>query len=365
MKIIIFILSITTYCNTIVNACTSSDSTGFKLSGFNGGPDNLTFSQTVSPLTSQNKVYKRRLDSLQKTIPLTCNKYVQNHIDSYIATPSRKKQVGKLVGLSKYYFPIFEKALREVGVPDEIKFITIMESALDPHAASYAGAIGLWQFMSATAKGYGLRMDSYVDERKDPIQASYAAATYLKDVYNQFGDWLLALAAYNCGTSVVLKAIEKSGGVADFWHIRPYLPKQTQNYIPAFIATNYVMNYYKKHDIAPLAIGLNKLTEAILVHNVVSLSSIAKAANLDLAVLRTLNPSYKKHIINGSKTQPKLLITPVLSQHVYAPIYDVLNTKMVYKSTPQSTAIIKRSPGIKKKLNYKAKPKSKLSLKIN
>ncbi len=285
----------------------------------------LLFSK-VSPVPLafyQNKIYKRRLDSLQKTIPLTCNQYVQRYIDLY--TSKRKEQVGKILGLSKYYFPILEKALKEAGIPEEIKFITIVESALNPNAVSYAGAKGLWQFMSATAKGYGLQMDHYVDERKDPVQASYAAASYFKDVYNQFGDWLLAIAAYNCGASIVSKAIEKSGGVADFWRIRPYLPKQTQNYVPAFIATNYVMNYYKKHNILPAAVWINTATDVIEVNRVVSLVSIAKAANLDLGLLSALNPSYKKQIINGSQVRPKQLVMPLLSRQVYGPVYDALN----------------------------------------
>ena len=296
---------------------------------FRGGP--LVFPQVnPGPLAFyQNKIYKRRLDSLQKTIPLACNQYVQNYIDLY--TSKHKDQVGKVLGLSKYYFPILEKALKDVGIPEEIKFITIVESALNPNAVSHSGAKGLWQFMSATAKGYGLQMDHYVDERKDPVQASYAAATYFKDVYNQFGDWLLAIAAYNCGASIVSKAIEKSGGIADFWRIRPYLPKQTQNYVPAFIATNYVMNYYKKHNILPTSAGINMATDVIEVNKVVSLASVAKAAKLDLSILSALNPAYKKQIINGSQARPKQLVMPLLSKQVYSSVYDALNIQEVHK----------------------------------
>lgn len=309
----------------------------------------------------QNKIYKRRLDSLQKTIPLACNQYVQNYIDLY--TSKHKERVGKVLGLSKYYFPIFEKALREVGIPEEIKFITIIESALNPNAVSHAGAKGLWQFMSATAKGYGLQMDNYVDERKDPVQASYAAATYFKDVYNQFGDWLLAIAAYNCGASIVSKAIEKSGGIADFWRIRPYLPKQTQNYVPAFIATNYVMNYYKKHNILPTSAGIiNTTTDVIEVNRVVSLANVAKAANLDLGVLCALNPSYKKLIINGSQAKPKQLVMPLLNKQVYGPVYDALNTPEVHKEIHHTKAlpnkpiqVTKKHPKLKDKHHHRKK----------
>ncbi|TXI15118.1 MAG: lytic transglycosylase [Pedobacter sp.] len=276
----------------------------------------------------QNQIYKRRLDSLQKTVPLTYNQHVQNYIDLYIS--KYKKQIGKVVGLSKYYFPIFEKALKEMGIPDEIKFITVLESSLNPHAVSHAGAKGLWQFMSGTAKSYGLQMNQYVDERKDPVQASYAAATYFKDTYKQFGDWLLAIAAYNCGTSIVLKAIQRSGGIADFWRIRPYLPKQTQNYVPAYIATNYMMNYYKKYGITPSMVNFNMATEIIWVNKVVSLAGFAKAAHIDIGTLSALNPSYNKQIIHGSSADPKPLVTPLLSKQVYSSIYDVLNPSETY-----------------------------------
>lgn len=272
----------------------------------------------------QNPVYKRRLDSLQKIVPMTYNRHVQGYIDLY--SSKYKQRISKVVGLSKYYFPIFEKALKDIGIPDEIKFLTVLESSLDPHAVSQSGAKGLWQFMSGTAKSYGLKVNQYVDERKDPVQASYAAATYLKDTYKQFGDWLLAIAAYNCGASIVTKAIEKAGGIADFWHIRPYLPKQTQNYVPAFIATNYMMSYYKKYDIMPMPIVFNTATEAIQVNRVVSLARFAKAAQVDLNTLIVLNPAHNRQTIYASTTNPQTLVSPVLSKQVYDAVYEVLNT---------------------------------------
>jgi membrane-bound lytic murein transglycosylase D len=291
-------------------------------------PGDTIFESSVdNPLHSyQNLVYKRRLDSLQGSVPLTYNEHVQNYIDIYVF--KRKEQIGKMLGLSKYYFPIFERSLREVGIPDEIKFLTVIESALNPHAVSRSGAVGPWQFMYTTAKGYGLVMDNFVDERKDPVQASQAAAVYLKDAYNRLGDWLLAIAAYNCGTGAVTRALARSGGEPDFWKVRPFLPRETQNYVPAFIATVYAMNYYQKHDIAPREAGFSIFTDVIDVNRMVSFASIAKAADIDLDELRTLNPSYKKQIVNGTPASPKRLVIPAIGKQLYASLYDVLNPQI-------------------------------------
>lgn len=279
-------------------------------------------SSEILLLSSEDLAFKRRLDTLEKAVPLNYNQHVQGYIDIYL---SRKEQIGKMLGLSKYYFPIFEKALREAGLPDELKFMTVIESALNPHAVSRSGAVGPWQFMYTTAKGYGLVMDSYVDERKDPVKASLAAAHYLVDAYKRIGDWLLTIAAFNCGTGAVTRAIERSGGIADFWKVRPFLPKETQNYVPAFIATVYSMNYYQNHGIQSKPADFNVFTDVIDVDRQISIASIARATNLDLKELLVLNPSYKKQIINGSRQFPKPLVIPGLSNDVFASLYDVLN----------------------------------------
>jgi len=285
--------------------------------------DTISSQQFFGPLFSEpGPVYKQRLDSTQQTVALSYNEHVQDYINLYI---NRKAQIGKMLGLSKYYFPIFEKSFAEVGIPDELKYISIVESALNPHAVSRSGAVGPWQFMFTTAKGYGLKMDNYVDERKDPVLASHAAALYLRDAYNKLGDWLLAIAAYNCGTGGVTRAIAKAGGNTDFWAIRSYLPRETQNYVPAFIATVYAMKYHQKHDIYPQEAGFNILTDVIDVNRVISLSNIAKAADIDLKELMILNPSYKKQIVNGSNTSSKQLVIPAIQKHLYASLYEVLN----------------------------------------
>ena len=272
----------------------------------------------------QNGSYKNRLDSIKKDVDLSYNRYVQKYIDTYI---NRKEHIGKMLGLSEYYFPIIEKALKEIGLPDELKYITVIESSLNPNAVSRSGAVGPWQFMYNTAKGYGLNMDTYTDERKDPQKASLAAAHYLQDAYKSIGDWLLAIAAYNCGTGAVTRAIAKSGGVVDFWKVRPFLPVQTQNYVPAFIATVYAMKYHKIHEITLKPAGINTHTDIIPVNRKISLSSIAKAAELDVNELLILNPSYKKHIINGTKLIPMPLVIPSVTNSAYSSLYDLFNGK--------------------------------------
>lgn len=286
--------------------------------------DTLFNPSTVpAPIISyQNLVYKNRLDSIQKDISLSYNEYVQHYIDIYTG---RKEQIGKMLGLSEYYFPIFEKALKEVGIPEELKFLTVVESALNPQAVSRSGAVGPWQFMYETAKGYGLVMDNYTDERKDPVKASYAAARYLFDAHAKIGDWLLAIAAFNCGTGAVTRAIAKSGGVADFWKVRPFLPVQTQNYVPAFIATVYSMNFFKNHEISVKPAGFSTLTDIIPVNKRISISSIAAVTNFDKKELLLLNPSFKKEIINGSELTPIPLVLPEVKNDSYSSLYDLFN----------------------------------------
>jgi membrane-bound lytic murein transglycosylase D len=276
-----------------------------------------------------NFVYKNRLDGIQKSIPLDYNEYVQKYIDIY---SSRKDMIGKMLGLSSYYFPIFEKALKSYDVPDELKYLPIIESAMNPQAVSRVGATGLWQFMFTTGRGYGLSVDNFVDERKDPIEASYAAGAYFQDAYAQLGDWLLAIAAYNCGTGNVNRAIAKAGS-RDFWEIRPFLPLETRNYVPAFIAAVYIMNFPTMHNINSQQSPLALKTDTVQVSRFVSMASLAGALNMDEAALCGLNPSYRKKIVNGTPESPKRIIMPAVSLENYSMIYDVLNNSTVDVST--------------------------------
>jgi membrane-bound lytic murein transglycosylase D len=275
----------------------------------------------VPQFVNYNFSYKTRLDSIQKTVPLAYNEYVQKYIDIYSV---RKDMMGKMLGLSEYYFPIFEKALQSYNIPNEIKYLPIIESSMNPHAVSRVGATGLWQFMFGTAKGYGLHIDNYVDERKDPIQASYAAAAYFRDAYQELGDWVLAIAAYNCGMGSVKRAIEKADS-RDFWEIRRFLPTETRNYVPAFIAAIYVMSCPDKHQITSQRSAFLKNTDTIQVSRTISLATVAVAMKLEEEELLGLNPSYKKKIVNGSVALPKRIILPKVSLADFAALYDVLN----------------------------------------
>lgn len=269
-----------------------------------------------------NLIYKYRLDSIQSTVPLDYNSYVQTYIDLFLN--KRKDEMGNMLTLGKYYFPIFEKALATYNIPEEFKYLPIIESSMNPMAVSRVGATGLWQFMYTTGKGYGLKIDDYVDERRDPIASSYAAAAYLRDAYADFGDWLLALASYNCGKGNVARAIAKAGGSSNFWDIQSYLPAETRNYVPAFIAANYMMKYYTKYPSIHVVESIIPL-DSIYVSKYVSFSKIALALNIDTEELQNLNPVYKKNLVNGSSASPKRLIIPKVAYNECASLFEALN----------------------------------------
>jgi len=297
-------------------------------------PDTIMVPVVNNPVSLnyyQSSIYKRRLDSVKKEIPLDYNEYVQSYIDLYMS-PAHRGDIARVLGLSKYYFPIYEKAFREAGIPEEIEYLSIVESELNPYAVSKVGATGLWQFMSNTARTYNLGVDSYVDERRDPIKSSYAAAAFLKDAYQEFGDWYLAIASYNCGRSHVISAIEQAGS-NNFWAIRQYLPVETRGYVPAYIAINYVMNYYKHHNITPQGCTLAMNTDTVSVSKLVSLQSVSRVLHIDLAQLTVLNPSYKMLLVNGSVAAPKRLILPQAAKEKYTALYDALNADMTYNDT--------------------------------
>jgi membrane-bound lytic murein transglycosylase D len=294
-----------------------------------------------------NNIYTKRLDSIQKDVQLDYNEYVQEYIDNYLSTS--REEIGREIGLAKYYFPIYEKAFRDAGIPDEIKYLSIVESQLNPNAVSRVGATGPWQFMTPTAKLYGLRIDSYVDERRDPVKSSYAAAAYLKDAYQQFGDWLLAIASYNCGKSNVVEAIQKAGA-SDYWSVRQYLPAETRGYVPAYIAITYIMNYYKKYNIVPQQCSMTMKTDTVLVNKVISLNSVSHALGINLYQLSVLNPSYTQMIVNGSADAPKMLVIPEKDKEKYKALYNSLNSDMSnieipgYDSGDNAQQVEKRIP---------------------
>lgn len=261
-------------------------------------------------------LYERQLDSIERSVPLDYNEFVRSYIETY--TYRRRGLVSRMMGLSDYYFPIFELALKERGLPLELKYLSIVESALNPTAVSRVGATGLWQFMYTTAREYGLQMNSYVDERRDPVAASRAAAEYLSNMYGRYGDWLLAIASYNCGAGNVDRAIYKAGGKLDFWAIRPYLPAETRNYVPAYIAVTYIMNYAGEHGIyaEPAALAFEPVP--VQVEKYVSLSSLSRSLDMDAGQLYLMNPKYRRRIVNGSGSRPQTVWLPPVKAELYA-----------------------------------------------
>lgn len=245
-----------------------------------------------------DSVYARRLASLPRIIPMPYNNVVRDCIDLY--TERRRNLVRYMLGMADYYFPIIEEVLDKHGLPIELKYLAVVESALNPVALSRVGACGLWQFMLPTGKQYGLTINSLVDDRRDPVKATEAACAYFKDMYAIYKDWSLVMASYNCGPGNVNKAIKRSGGKTNFWDIFPYLPKETRSYVPLFIAANYVMNYYCDHNLCPLETNLPLATDTIHVNKMLHLQQVSEVLQVDLEQLRALNPQYKRDIVPGN-----------------------------------------------------------------
>lgn len=243
------------------------------------------------------ETYTHRLSRLPNVIDMPYNNVVQKYIDLY--SGRLRGSVAVLLGLGNFYNPIFEEALESYQIPLELRYLPVIESALNPTAVSRAGAVGLWQFMIGTGKQYGLEVTSLIDERRDPIKASYAAARYLHDLYGIFGDWTLVIAGYNCGPNNIIKAIKRAGGAKDYWTIYPYLPAETRGYVPAFIAANYIMNYYCDHNICPVNTRLPMGTDTIQVSRNVRMERITELCNISSEELRALNPQYRTTLIPG------------------------------------------------------------------
>ena len=275
--------------------------------------------------TLPDSVYKARLQDLRCVIELPYNERVRAFILRYVKRSP--KQVARMMRMSEYYFPIFEEYLTKYELPYELKYLPIIESALNPVARSYVGAAGLWQFMPATGKLFGLEINSLVDERMDPLKATDAACRFLKSMYAIYHDWNLVIAAYNCGSGNVNKAIRRAGGKRDFWSIYPYLPRETRNYVPIFIAANYAMNYGHEHGICKIPIEKAMITDTIRTNRRMHLQQVSENLNIPMDELRRLNPQYSRDILPGGSTY-----TLCLPAEKVGPYIDMENAILAYKA---------------------------------
>ena len=248
-------------------------------------------------LSYSDSVLVDRISRIPTTIEMPLNDVTRKFIDTY--STRMKSSVAIMLGASNFYNPIFEEALERYGLPLELKYLPVIESALRPSVTSKSGAAGLWQFMITTGKRYGLEVNTLVDERRDPIKSTDAAARYLRDLYDMFGDWGLAIAAYNCGEGGVQKAVLRSGKQegADFWSVYNQLPRETRGYVPAFIAATYIMNYYCEHGITPREATLPSESDTVVVQKDVTFAQIASKCNVAVDELRAINPQYRKDIV--------------------------------------------------------------------
>lgn len=275
-----------------------------------------------------DSVYISRLHSMPTVMELSFNSVVKNYIEMYASR--RREQVSYMLALGDYYFPLFEQALDREGLPLELKYLPVIESALNPVAVSRAGATGLWQFMLRTGKGYGLEVNSLVDERRDSYKATEAAVRYLKDLYAIYHDWNLVIAAYNCGPGNVNKAIARSGGKRDYWQIYYRLPRETRGYVPAFIAANYIMNHYADHNICPAHMQTSPTAlDTVHVNERLHLDQVSAVLDIPVEELRRLNPQFRKDVIPGN-SKPYALVLP--SEKMYA-FVDQHNEILAYNSS--------------------------------
>lgn len=268
-------------------------------------PDSTCKNPDFNPTYTEEE-YIERLRRLPAVMEMSYNAVVRRFIDQY--SGRLRRSVAYMLGASNLYMPIFEEALDYYGLPLELKYLPVIESALDPTATSRAGAVGLWQFMITTGKRYNLEVNSLIDERRDPIKSSFAAARYLRDLYSTFGDWNLVIAAYNCGPANINKAISRAGS-RDYWEIYPYLPRETRGYVPAFIAANYIMNYYCDHNICPMRTSYPIVTDTVVVARDVHFRQIADLCDIDYEAVKALNPQYRTDVVPGS-SRPSTIRLP-------------------------------------------------------
>jgi len=267
--------------------------------------DTLIVSQK---LENPDSIYIKRLSALPFEFKMTYNPIVKRYIELFTVKIKSKLEV--IIGLSDFYFPIFDEVLKANQLPNELRYLPIIESALNPRAVSRARAVGLWQFVRGTGRENGLTINSYVDERRALIESTRAAAKLLKTLYNTYHDWQLVLAAYDCGPGNVNKAIRRAGGKRDFWEIYRYLPRETRGYVPEYIGAAYAINYYKEHGINPVPATLPSHIDTIAIHKNLHLKQVAEVMGLNIDILRRLNPQYLRDVIPTNEKKTYSLCLP-------------------------------------------------------
>ena len=303
------------------------------------GPDTTCIDRDDEDDPIPDIVYRDRVANLPNIIPATYNQIVRRFIELYIY--QRRQQVSNMLAVGEYYFPIFEQALEENGLPLELKYLPVIESGLNPNAMSRAGAAGLWQFIYSTGKVYGLQINSLTDERRDPVKSTQAAMLFLKALYDMFGDWNLAIAAYNCGPGNVRKAIARSGGSRDFWKIYYHLPRETRSYVPLFIAANYAMYYHEAHGICPAQLNYRLVADTFMIHQNMHFQQISDVCHVPIESLKQLNPHFRNNIAHGTADKPGILYLPA----EYTPTFITFQDSIAnYKRQELLTANLSKAP---------------------
>ncbi len=316
-------------------------------------------SENQKSIEFPDSVYMARIGKLNSTITLPYNSIIRNHIHVYTSLKQDRFRV--MIGQADYYFPMIEDIFESYGLPVELKYMAVIESALNPNAVSRVGATGLWQFMYSTGKMYGLKVNSLVDDRRDPVKATHAAARYIKDLYNIYGDWILVIAAYNCGPGNVNKAIKRSGNKKDYWEIYYRLPRETRGYIPQFVAALYAMNYYPEHDIQPIAIEYPVATDTVRVNYDIHLGQIAEVLQISLGELKALNPQYRTGMVPG-KSQTSAITLPVAHLSDFIAQLDSITG---YKTDHFISASVKATdPSVSKYMPPQISGKTRLNYKV-
>ena len=296
--------------------------------------NNPTYGDSIG-IEYPDTLYERRLHRINSVIRLPYNNIVRNHIHVY--TIRQRDKFSAVLGLMDYYFPMIEDIFDSYGLPAELKYMAVIESALNPNAVSRMGATGLWQFMYSTGRMYGLTINSVVDERRDPVKATHAAARYMKDLYKIFDDWTLVIAAYNCGPGNVNKAIRRSGNKKDYWEIFYRLPRETRGYLPMYVAAAYGVNYFAEHGIKPLPLNIPVATDTIMVNKDIHLSQISGVMGIPLGELRALNPQYRTGLVPGS-SRPLSLMLPMTHLGDFIDLNDTIRN---YKSDTYLTHTVR------------------------